>query len=39
MVTAWSDMVGDAARRGFGATRVVGEPTWALEPEQSVDDL
>jgi signal transduction histidine kinase len=39
MLRLWHDMVRDASRRGFTASRVAGEPTWALESEHSLQVL
>jgi signal transduction histidine kinase len=39
MLSAWQDRVRDASRRGFTASRVAVEPTWALEPEHGLEAL
>jgi signal transduction histidine kinase len=39
MVNVWREMVHHATRRGFAATRLAVEPTWALQDEQSTREL
>jgi signal transduction histidine kinase len=39
MVNVWRERVHDATRRGFTATRLAVEPTWALQDEQSTREL